>query len=114
MDDLVSRGMAQYPLVDALLRRRSRRFGQSMRLNGGPLSYASLHTPRPLTVEEEAMLAFAACGVTGYALGDLPYERGEEPEAGGGNIMIHSVARTVPSGDAAHVITVFVLNDHGT
>ncbi len=107
-------GTVRYPLLDALLNRRSRRFGRGMRLPGGPLAYASVHPPHPLTVEQEALLAFAACGVTGYALGDLPYDGDAVPETGGGNILIHSVARTVPSGDAAHLITVFVLNDHGS
>jgi hypothetical protein len=32
---------------------------------------------------EEAALAFAACGITGYALAELPYQTGDIPEAGG-------------------------------
>ena len=34
-------------LVDALLARRSRRFGTGMRLNGGPLAYQSIQPPQP-------------------------------------------------------------------
>jgi hypothetical protein len=100
-------------LLDALLGRRSRRFGRGMRMPGGPLAYASAQAPAPLTSDEEALLAFAACGLTGYALGDLPYDSGGEHEAGGGNIMMHFVGRTVPSGDGAHTATVFVINDEG-
>src|SRR5437588_7039176 len=37
--------LAHYFLLDALLARRSRRFGKGMRLNGGPLAYASMHEP---------------------------------------------------------------------
>jgi len=37
MSDRVS----AYPLADALLNRRSRRFAKAMRLSGGPLAYAS-------------------------------------------------------------------------
>jgi hypothetical protein len=109
----VAARLDRYSLRDALLFRRSRRFGKGMRLNGGPLAYASTHAPQPLQREEEAALAFAACGITGYALGDLPYQEGDVPGAGGGNIMIHAVARTVPTGDAAHTNSVFVLNDQG-
>jgi hypothetical protein len=32
--------LARYPLLQALLARRSRRFGLGMTLNGGPLAYA--------------------------------------------------------------------------
>jgi hypothetical protein len=31
----------------------------------GPLAYRSEHPPEPLTEEEEGLLAFAACAVTG-------------------------------------------------
>lgn len=105
--------LLRYPLLDALIERRSRRFGRGMRLNGGPLAYASTRAPRPLTLEEEAALAFAACGVTGYALAELPYETGDMPDAGGGNIMTHFFGRTVASGDAMHYVILFVINDDG-
>ncbi len=106
--------LAAYPLLAALLERRSRRFGRGFTLNGGPLAYQSRQPPQPLTVEEEAVLAFAACGVSGYALAELPYATGAVPEAGGGNIMTHFVARTVNSGDALHTVALFVTNDTGT
>src|SRR5262245_6181970 len=111
-EELTSR-LAGYPLVDALLNRRSRRFGKGMQLNGGPLAYRSARPPQPLSVEEEAALAFAACGLTGYALAELPYQTGDRPEASSGNIMCHFVGRTVPSGDAMHDCAVFVINDQG-
>lgn len=57
-----TRDFARYPLLDALLRRRSRRFARGMHLDGGPLAYASTHPPQPISLEEEAALAFAACG----------------------------------------------------
>ena len=56
--------MARYPLLDALTERCSRRFGKGMNLNGGPLAYQSAHSPQPLSLEEEAALAFAGCGIT--------------------------------------------------
>src|ERR1700731_1566543 len=60
--------LAQYSLLEALLARRSRRFGRGMRLNGGPLAYESVHEPAPLSLAEEATLAFAASGITGYTM----------------------------------------------
>jgi hypothetical protein len=109
----LSERVAKYSLLDALIERRSRRFGKGMQLSGGPLAYTSTCRPEPLTVEEEAALAFAACGITGYALAELPYETGDTPEAGGGNIMIQFIGRTVASGHALHYVTVLVMNDDG-
>ncbi|MGH7231513.1 MAG: hypothetical protein ACREJU_09175, partial [Nitrospiraceae bacterium] len=105
--------VAGYPLLAALKERRSRRFGKGMVLNGGPLAYHSRHRAQALTREEEAALAFAACGITGYALAELPYDTGDVPEAGGGNIMIRFIGRTVASGHALHYVIVFVINDAG-
>ena len=106
-------GALSYSLFEALLHRRSRRFAKGMKLNGGPLAFASAQAPLPLTLEEEAALAFAACGVTGYALGELPYASGDLPDAAGGNIMKQFAARTAPSADALHAVTVFIINDGG-
>src|SRR5205085_3152162 len=105
--------LLRYSLVDALVNRRSRRFGKGMQLNGGPLAYQSAQAPEPLSLDEESALAFAACGTTGYALAELPFESGAVPEAGGGNIMAQFTGRTVASPDALHVYTLFVINDDG-
>lgn len=106
--------LGQYSLLDALTDRRSRRFGRGMRIPGGPLAYESGQPPSPLTLEEEAALAFAACGVTGPTLADMAYAGGAMPEAGGGNILAHLVGRTVASADAIHAVVLFVMNDEGT
>ena len=100
--------LARYPLLDALRDRRSRRFGTGMRI-AGPLGHDSRAAPLRLSEQEEALLAFAACGVTGYALGDLEYQPG-----GGGTIMAGLGGRTVPSGDAIQTVSVFVLNEDAT
>jgi hypothetical protein len=46
-------------------------------------------------------------------LAELPYDSGDKHEAGGGNIMINLVGRTVASGDAVHAVALFVINDEG-
>jgi hypothetical protein len=105
--------LGRYPLLDALIGRRSRRFAPGLELDGGPLAFASVRPPAALTLEEQAALAFAACGITGHALAELPYDEGPLPETGGGRIMMNLVGRTAASGDGSHVDTVFVIDDDG-
>jgi hypothetical protein len=87
--------LAQYPLLEALTRRRSRRFGLGMETKRGPLAFRSRHSPVALSEEEEALLVFAACGITGHALLDLTFGSGL-----GGSIVARSKGRTIASGDA--------------
>jgi hypothetical protein len=96
-------------LFEVLLRRRSRRVGLGMSIPAGPFQYKSPHQPVPLTEEEEAALAFAACGVTGYAMADLSYGTGE-----GGSMLVGRLGRTVASPDAVNAVAVVVTNDRGT
>jgi len=104
-----------YPLIDALIDRRSRRFGKGMKLDGGPLQFESALKPEPLTPFEEAAIVFAGAGFTGHALAELPFSHGtNEFESGCGNIISHLFGRTMISGDAIHSSTLFVMNDEGT
>jgi hypothetical protein len=102
----VGEKLGRYPLLDALRDRRSRRFGMGMKIESGPFAYESHHEPLPLTETEEAALAFAACGVTGYALADLSYGRGQ-----GGGMLAGLLGRAVASPDAINTVSVFVTND---
>ena len=72
----------RYPLLESLIKRRSRRFAKAMELDGGPLAHSSQHQPQPLTIEEESALAFAACGVTGPVLAELPFQSGRGTRIG--------------------------------
>ena len=96
-------------LFEVLLNRRSRRVALGMSIPAGPFQYTSPHQPVPLTEDEEAALAFAACGVTGYALADLSYGAGE-----GGSMLVGRLGRTVASPDAVNAVAVLVTNDRGT
>jgi len=80
-----------------------------MHIPAGPLQYASPHPPVPLSEEQEAALAFAACGVTGFALADLSYGAAE-----GGSMLAGRRGRTIASPDAVHAVSVLVTNDRGT
>lgn len=101
--------MKDYGLLEALLKRRSRRFSRGMEIESGPTKYSSKQEPYPLTEEEQAILAFAACGITGASLADWSYAEGA-----GGTMMARSVGRTVSSGDAVHTASVFVIDDNTT
>lgn len=103
-----------YPLIDALVHRRSRRFSRGATIPGGGLAYASQKAPLPLSAEEEALLAFAAAGINGLALGDLPYQEGDLHEGGGGNVIAALTGRTGASADAVHSTALFVINDEAT
>src|SRR5690348_15749899 len=96
-------------LFDALLNRRSRRVGLGMMIPSGPFEYKSPHQPIPLTEDEEAALAFAACGITGYALADRSYG-----PAQGGSMLMGRLGRTVASPVAVHSVADVVTNDAGT
>jgi hypothetical protein len=100
--------LSRYPLLSALRERRSRRFGLGMRIPAGPLAYQSRHQPVPLSEDEEAALVFAACGITGPALADLCYAKGE-----GGMIMAGLIARTIASGDGLQTVGLALTNDKG-
>jgi hypothetical protein len=101
--------LGRYPLLDALRERRSRRFGLGMAMPAGPLAYRSRHPGLPLSEDEEALLAFAACGITGPALADLAYAPGQ-----GGTIMAGLLGRTIGSGDAIQSVAVVVTNAEAT
>jgi hypothetical protein len=105
--------LESYPLLEALISRRSRRFAKGMSMNGGPLAYESEKEPEPLSLEEVAALAFAGSGVTGPTLAELPYESGGKIEAGSGNIIINLVGRTVASAEAVHATILFVMGEEG-
>jgi hypothetical protein len=100
-------------LFDTIVNRRSRRFALGSDLDGGPLTYRSAHEPVPLTVEEEAIIVFAASGYTGFALGEQPYSEGREPETGGGNVIESPYGRTIASADGVSSAILFVFNDDG-
>ena len=48
-----SEKLALYPLLEALKKRRSRRFGLGMKMDEGPLAYRSLHEPFPALLPNE-------------------------------------------------------------
>ena len=101
-------GLAQalnFGLVDAVLSRRSRRFGLGMSLPEGALAHTSSAPPIPLGELEEAFLVWLGTGATGLALGDLPRHGLEWMHAWGG--------RSWPCSCNSHSTELFYTNDSG-
>ncbi|MCB9099036.1 MAG: hypothetical protein H6632_05820 [Anaerolineales bacterium] len=96
-------------LLNILRNRRTRRFGLGMKMASGPMAFESRQPGLPLSETEEALLVYAAAGVTGYALADLVFDQGQ-----GGTILSGLVGRTVASGDAIQTVGLVVINPEAT
>ncbi len=96
----------EYPLMDAIINRRSRRFGLGMELSNSSLEFKSAHPPVPLDEFEEAMLVWAGTGLTGLCLADLPPETGID-------LLCQWTGRTWPSACNNHGTELFFTNDTG-
>lgn len=92
-----------HPLFEALMGRRSRRFGLGMELNKGPFPFKSDKKPVPLTRLEEAMCIAAATGTTGPILCE-----GEKHGR-----MVKAVGATHPSAVSSRRTQLFFTNDSG-
>ena len=90
-----------FPLFEAMMGRRSRRFGFGMELEYGPFTYKSEKEPFPLSEDETAILVAAATGLTGAILC--------EGDTQGG--MVKSVGRTHPRAVGAHRTQLCFTND---
>lgn len=97
----------KYPYFDAMFNRRSRRFGLGMEIEKTALEYKSPVEPIPLCELEEALLVWAATGLTGLCLGDLPPRIGL-------SLLIQWSGRTWPTACNSHSTELFFTNDQGT
>ncbi len=108
-----------FPLFEAIMNRRSRRFGVGMEIAEGPNQFKSPNPPEPLDELEEALLIAAGTGITGLNLGDLPWAA--RPEnidqlqtwCGEGNTLVEYCGRSWPSACGAHGTELFYTNDEG-
>ncbi len=103
--------LLQFPFVDALFGRRSRRFFRGAEIPDGTLAYKSRHAAMPLS-DLERMLILTACGGnTGWHHSITRHERyaphlSNYPGAAGG--------RTFPSAAGFHTSELFFTDDGGT
>lgn len=96
----------KYPFFEAVLNRRSRRFGLGMELKDSSLEFTSNHDPVPLDELEEALLVWSGTGLTGLCLADLPPETGID-------LLCQWTGRTWPSACNNHGTELFFTNDKG-
>ncbi|WFL76305.1 hypothetical protein P7228_09870 [Altererythrobacter arenosus] len=100
----------EFPLIEAIHGRRSRRFARGAAIPGGPLAYASKHQPQPLSELEQMMLLTTVAGNTGWS-NLIPYNRNYLP-----NIPNYAGAaggRTFPSAAGFQITEFFYTDDNG-
>lgn len=101
---------SEFPLVDAIMGRRSRRFARGASIPDGPLAYASKHDPESLSELEQMLLLSTVAGNTGWA-NLIPYNHSYLP-----NIPNYAGAaggRCFPSCAGFQITEFFYTDDNG-
>ncbi|HRW09959.1 MAG TPA: hypothetical protein P5121_32880 [Caldilineaceae bacterium] len=98
-----------FPLVEALLGRRSRRFALGATLPDGPLAFTSRHEPHPLSELEKMLVLSAAAGNTGW---HHMINRREGAQGLPGYAAVAG-GRTFPAGAGWHSSELFFTDDIG-
>jgi hypothetical protein len=103
----------EYPLMSAILHRRTRRVSKGIReLRAGSLTYTSGQEPQPLTKLEEALLIFTT-GITGITLHDMPFQTPEGKDITL-TLYLNVPGRAASSPDNVQTTHFFMINDSGT
>src|SRR5438477_5997904 len=103
----------EYPLISAILNRRTRRIGKGIKsVPAGSLTYSSNEKPQPLTPLEEALLIFTT-GITGISLHDMPFQRPDGSEIPL-TLYLNLPGRGASSPDNVQMTYFFLINDEGT
>jgi hypothetical protein len=104
------RGLASFPLVEALYGRRSRRFALGAEIPDGPLAYRSEHDPVPLDDLERMLVLSAMGGTTGWHY-SITRHASDTPHAS--NYAGAAAGRTFPSAAGFHTAELFFTDDSG-
>ncbi|WP_256840532.1 hypothetical protein [Ornithinimicrobium faecis] len=104
-------GLAQFPLLDAIHGRRSRRFPMGGHVPAGPLAYKSQHEPVPLSELERAIVLATTTGVTGWHHG-ITHHPGYAPALP--NYSGGAGGRTFPSAAGFEIVEFFFTDESGT
>jgi hypothetical protein len=104
------RELADFPLVEALYGRRSRRFALGGEIPDGPLAYRSRHAPVPLTDLERMLVLSAMGGTTGWHYSITRHAR-YAPHVS--NYAGGAAGRTFPSAAGFHTAELFFTDDSG-
>jgi hypothetical protein len=102
--------IANFPLVQALLGRRSRRFSLGATLPDGPLAFTSRYKPVPLSDLEELLVLSAVSGNTGWNYLIMRHERYAPHLL---NYACTAGGRTFPSAAGFHTSEIFFTNGQG-
>ena len=102
----------QYPLMSALIERRTRRIPRGQSVNAGVLSHQSTNQPAPLSRLEEAILITCITGITGVTTHDGPLTKANGTDELG-TPFLNIMARTGSSADNAQATHFFMINDDG-
>jgi hypothetical protein len=97
----------KYPILEAIARRRSRRFPLGCTLPEGAMQYASKQPAVALNDIETAILCWSGAGITGSITGDLPTKIG-------GSAFGTWLGRATPYPSNVHNAKLFFTNDNGT
>ncbi len=100
-----------FPLIEAIHGRRSRRFARGASIPDGPLAYTSKHAPEPLTELEQLLLLTTVSGNTGWS-NLIPYNRFYAPKIP--NYAGAAGGRPFPSAAGFHTSEVFFTDDKGS
>lgn len=102
---------ANFPLIDAIHGRRSRRFAKGASIPDGPLAYRSTEAPQPLTETEQLLLLTTVAGNTGWSH-LIPHNRFYAPKIP--NYAGAAGGRSFPSAAGFHTTEIFFTDDDGT
>ncbi|MBD3274992.1 MAG: hypothetical protein GF372_06750 [Candidatus Marinimicrobia bacterium] len=105
------RQAVQFPLIEAIQGRRSRRFPVGAEIPEGTFKFKSSHEPEPLTELEQMMVLTAVAGNTGW-LNLIPYNDNYLPNIP--NYASAAGGRTFPSAAGFHTTEFFYTDDNGT
>jgi hypothetical protein len=104
-------GVSQFPLMQALAGRRSRRFCVAAEIPEGPLAFKSNQKPFPLRELEQTLLLTSMAGSTGWHY-TISYDESIRPQLP--SFSMGPAGRTFPSAAGFHISDLFFTNDHGT
>ncbi|WP_051342647.1 hypothetical protein [Pseudonocardia spinosispora] len=105
------RRLTEFPLLDAIFGRRSRRFPMGGEIPAGPLAFRSRHEPEPLSDLERALVLTTVAGVTGWHYG-ITHHPGYAPAFP--NYSGSAAGRTFPSAAGFHTAEFFFTDESGT
>jgi hypothetical protein len=101
----------EFPLIEAIHGRRSRRFARGASIPDGPLAYTSKQDPTPLSEMEQMLLLTTIGGNTGWS-NLIPHNRFYLPKIP--NYAGAAGGRTFPSAAGFHTTEIFFTDDNGS